>query len=192
MDTEEFKLEDETEEADSNINENEEIKLQEEFEFNQEFTPKQSKEKKKVESVSVDLTELISQSLKAKQEEVKQLVIEEEAEEDIVHIHLMHNPTRLKVNIRSMDEKDIELLESIRPLLEGKEVYKKFSSSSSLSQVPYDPFNNKKPERCGFGRRLIRLNPEDITQVMIVNKLNLRKNGYYIEKKSKHSYVIKL
>jgi hypothetical protein len=145
----------------------------------------QKPQKKKIESVSLDLSELIQINMK-RQEEARQK--EEQAydeEEDIVHISLINNPTQLKVNIRNMSDKDIEFLESIRPLLEGKEVFKKFSTSSTISHTPFNPFDNKKPEKLGFGRRLLRLNPEDISNVFIVNKMNIRKNGYYIEKRGK-------
>ena len=148
--------------------------------------------KKKIESVSLDLSELINMNLKPKQQEVKLREEEEQIDEeddDIVHISLINNPTKLKVNIKGMSDKDIEFLESIRPLLEGKELYKKLSNSSS--QIPFNPFENKKPEKCGFGKRLIRLNPEDISQVFLANKMDIRKNGYYIEKRGK-DYCIML
>jgi hypothetical protein len=162
----------------------------EEIPFDDDFEEDQSeinvveeiKPKKKVGSVSLDLTELINFAIKAKEEAKEQEV---EDDEDIVHISLINNSTKLKVNIRKLSDKDIEFLESIRPLLEGKEVFKKFSSSSSISQLPFNPFENKKPERCGFGRRLLRLNPENISQVFIVNKQDIRKNGYYIERRGK-------
>jgi hypothetical protein len=166
IEPEEIPFDDDFEEDQSEINVVEEIK------------PK----KKKVGSVSLDLTELINFAIKAKEEAKEQEV---EDDEDIVHISLINNSTKLKVNIRKLSDKDIEFLESIRPLLEGKEVFKKFSSSSSISQLPFNPFENKKPERCGFGRRLLRLNPENISQVFIVNKQDIRKNGYYIERRGK-------
>ena len=179
LEPEEFRFEDETENYNLEENPDEEMQLEEEVVVEEDSRVK----KKKVESVSLDLAELVSMSLKAKQEENKEMEIEEENDEDLVHIALMNNPTKLKINIKFLSEKDVEFLESIRPLLEGKEIFKKFSTSSSISQVPYNPFNNKKPERCGFGRRLIRLNPENIEQVFIVNKLDIRKNGYYIERR---------
>lgn len=171
IEPEEFNFDDDTEEEQSEMNVQEEVKLEE--------TQTQNK-KKKVGSVSLDLTDLINMAIKAKEEAKAQEV---EDDDDIVHISLINNPTKLKVNIKKLSDKDIEFLESIRPLLEGKEVFKKFSSSSSISQLPFNPFENKKPERCGFGRRLLRLNPANISQVYIVNKQDIRKNGYYIERR---------
>lgn len=168
--------------------ENENVKLKqddkkEETKYVQQEAPKP--QKKKIESVSLDLSELIQLNMQRQEETREQEEQAYDEEEDIVHISLMNNPTKLKVNIRNMSDKDIEFLESIRPLLEGKEVFKKFSSSSTISQSPFNPFDNKKPEKSGFGRRLLRLNPEDISTVFIINKMDIRKNGYYIEKRGK-------
>lgn len=178
LEPEEFKMDDEFENDDSDFrSQNEDVKLDEDFQ------EEQPRKKKKIESVSLDLSELVNMNLRAKQEEARQQ--EEEDEDDIVHISLMNNPTKLKINIKNLSDKDIEFLESIRPLLEGKEALKKFSSTSSISQMPFNPYDGKKPEKSGFGRRLLRLNPENIGQVFVVNKQDIRKNGYYIEKRGK-------
>jgi len=198
IEPEEFKLEDEFNDEQSEIvPEHEEEKMLDEEKqlgVDEVLQNQQSKQikKKKIESVSLDLSELINMNLKPKQQEVKLREEEEQIDEeddDIVHISLINNATKLKVNIKGMSDKDIEFLESIRPLLEGKELYKKLSNSSS--QIPFNPFENKKPEKCGFGKRLIRLNPEDISQVFLANKMDIRKNGYYIEKRGK-DYCIML
>lgn len=180
MEFEDFKMDDDYENGDYEEEGRDEVVDIEEEVAQHPSPPK----KKKIESVSLDLSELINMNMKARQEEARQ---EEEDENDIVHISLMNNPTKLKVNINGLSDKDIEFLESIRPLLEGKEVFKKFSNTSSISQIPFNPYENKKPERCGFGRRLLRLNPESIDQVFIVNRMDIRKNGYYIEKRGMHS-----
>jgi hypothetical protein len=143
------------------------------------------REKKRVESVSVDISDLVTMSLKNKQEEARLKEIEEQEEGDSVYIQLKNNPTKLRVNLTGLGDKEIEVFNSIRTLLEGKEIFKKFSNSISICQAPFNPFENKKPESCGFGKRMIRLNPEDIGQILFVKKLNIRKDGYYIEKRGK-------
>ena len=51
------------------------------------------------------------------------------------------------------------LLEKIQPLLEGSEIYKRFSQRSSLKQVEFDPLDCKinPPEACGYGLRTFTL-----------------------------------
>ena len=115
LEPEEFKIEDELDQDESTIEkvvaEDDEIEAQ----------PSQRKQAKKVESVSLDLSELINMNMKANQE---QLQIEEETDDDFVNISLMNNPTKLKINTKGLSEREIEFVESIRPLLEGKEIYK--------------------------------------------------------------------
>lgn len=138
LEPEEFKIEDELNKTDSD-NEaegREEVKEDDVI----EAQPPQRVQAKRIESVSLDLSDLVALNIMARQEQIQP---EEENEDDIVHISLMNNPTRLKVNIKNLSDREIEYLESIRPLLEGKEVFKKFSNSSSISQIPYNPFDNK-------------------------------------------------
>lgn len=124
-------------------------------------------------------------NLKAKEESFE-VVEEQEDEEDLVHVNLANSLNEsIAINTKNFSEKDIESLECIRPLLEGKEIYKKFSSSSSLSQVPFNPFENKHPEKCKFGKRFVRLNPESVGQLFVISKTDIRKKGYSGQKKGK-------
>lgn len=116
LEPEEFKIEDEFDQEQSEVNnagpEDDEIEAQ----------PAQRKQPaKKIESVSLDLSELINLNMKANQ---NQLQIEEETDDDFVNISLMNNPTKLKINTKGLSEREVEFVESIRPLLEGKEIYK--------------------------------------------------------------------
>jgi hypothetical protein len=49
----------------------------------------------------------------------------------------------------------------MKPLLEGIQIYKKFTKRDLLNQKGFDPLNSDKipPESCGFGMRLMILNP---------------------------------
>ena len=51
------------------------------------------------------------------------------------------------------------LYEKISPLIEGSELYKRFSQRSSLKQQEFDPLDYKKnpPEACGYGIRIFKL-----------------------------------
>jgi hypothetical protein len=53
---------------------------------------------------------------------------------------------------------DKNIFERIAPILEGGELYKKFSQRSSLKQKVFDPLEKYSPESCGYGIRYFRLN----------------------------------
>lgn len=116
LEPEEFKIDDEFDQEQSEVNnvvpDDDLIEAQ----------PVQRKQPaKKIESVSLDLTDLINLNMKANQDQIQ---IEEETDDDFVNISLMNNPTKLKINTKGLSEREIEFVESIRPLLEGKEIYK--------------------------------------------------------------------
>lgn len=116
LEPEEFKIDDEFDQEQSEVNnvvpDDDLIEAQ----------PVQRKQPaKKIESVSLDLTDLINLNMKADQDQIQ---IEEETDDDFVNISLMNNPTKLKINTKGLSEREIEFVESIRPLLEGKEIYK--------------------------------------------------------------------
>lgn len=50
------------------------------------------------------------------------------------------------------------VLSLIQPLIEGSELYKKFSQRSSINQTVFDPLGNSPPESCGYGIRSVQLN----------------------------------
>ena len=123
-------------------------------------------------------------NLKVKEESFE--VVEEQEDEKLLHVNLANSLNEsIAINIKNLNEKDIESLKCIRPLLEGKEIYKKFSSSSSLSQIPFNPFEEKHPEKCKFGKRFVRLNPESVGQIFVISKTDIWKKGYSGQKKGK-------
>lgn len=65
----------------------------------------------------------------------------------------------LKVVQDDMNPIEKNILDRLTPLLEGSELYKRFSQRSSLKQEEFDPLDYKKnpPEACGFGIRMFKL-----------------------------------
>lgn len=73
------------------------------------------------------------------------------------YIERSPKPYKLKVEEPNSIEK--ALLEKLSPMLEGSELYKRFSQRSSLKQEEFDPLDSKKasPEACGYGVRVFKL-----------------------------------
>lgn len=116
LEPEEFKIDDEFDQEQSEVN-----NLVPDDDLIEAQPVQRKQPAKKIESVSLDLTDLINLNMKANQDQIQ---IEEETDDDFVNISLMNNPTKLKINTKGLSEREIEFVESIRPLLEGKEIYK--------------------------------------------------------------------
>jgi hypothetical protein len=72
---------------------------------------------------------------------------------------LERSPKPYKSKIEEPNSIEKALLEKLSPLLEGAELYKRFSQRSSLKQEEFDPLDSKKlsPEACGYGLRVFKL-----------------------------------
>ncbi len=62
-----------------------------------------------------------------------------------------------QIDLSAAQSSDIDFFDRIRPLLQGEWIFKKFSTSSSLNQKPFDPIRQGNPEQHGFGKRLLKL-----------------------------------
>jgi len=56
---------------------------------------------------------------------------------------------------------DTNIIETLKPLLEGRYLFKKFSTTQSLKKTAFDPLTGEAnpPEACGYGMRCIKLHP---------------------------------
>ena len=64
-----------------------------------------------------------------------------------------------RFNLEDTSQSEKLFYEKIMPLLEGTEIYKKFSQRNSLTKHAFDPLDSQKtpPESCGYGVRYFRL-----------------------------------
>lgn len=69
--------------------------------------------------------------------------------------------SKYKIDPDKCSVKEAQLFESIKPLLEGMTIYKKYKNKSSLKEKVFDPLcaSRDPPESCGFGRRSLVYNP---------------------------------
>eukprot|EP01022_Parablepharisma_sp_SALTPOND_P004400 TRINITY_DN120220_c1_g1_i1.p1 TRINITY_DN120220_c1_g1~~TRINITY_DN120220_c1_g1_i1.p1 ORF type:complete len:1293 (+),score=291.69 TRINITY_DN120220_c1_g1_i1:80-3880(+) len=77
--------------------------------------------------------------------------------------------SKYKVDITVCPVKELQLFDSIKTLLEGMYIYKKYTTQNLLKVRAFDPLLSQKypPETCGFGKRFFIYNPNN-------NKLEFR------------------
>ena len=73
--------------------------------------------------------------------------------------YIERSPKPYKPKVDDPNPIEKALLDKLSPLLEGSELYKRFSQRSSLKQEEFDPLDYKKltPEACGYGLRVFKL-----------------------------------
>ena len=73
--------------------------------------------------------------------------------------YIERSPKPYKLKLEEPNSIEKALLEKLSPMLEGSELYKRFSQRSSLKQEEFDPLDSKKasPEACGYGVRVFKL-----------------------------------
>lgn len=69
------------------------------------------------------------------------------------------SPKPFKSKVEDPNPIEKALLDKLSPMLEGSDLYKRFSQRSSLKQEEFDPLDYKKlsPEACGYGLRIFKL-----------------------------------
>lgn len=100
-------------------------------------------------------------------EEIKGRI--EEKTENYAYSSFNEKTSKYKVKLSSCTIKEIQLYDSVKFVLEGVQIYKKYGAENTLKSKIFDPLIAQKcpPETCGFGKRLVIYNPT-------TNKLEFR------------------
>jgi len=84
--------------------------------------------------------------------------------------------SRYKIDTTICPIREMQLFDSIKTLLEGMLIYKKYTTQNLLKERAFDPLHSQKypPESCGYGKRFFVYNPNtNKIEVRIPNKMNV-------------------
>eukprot|EP01022_Parablepharisma_sp_SALTPOND_P018924 TRINITY_DN315_c0_g1_i1.p1 TRINITY_DN315_c0_g1~~TRINITY_DN315_c0_g1_i1.p1 ORF type:complete len:1270 (+),score=220.97 TRINITY_DN315_c0_g1_i1:2620-6429(+) len=122
--------------------------------------PSESSSVPKYGCINVNLADLNESA----EEVVASEVIEKSVTElgpSIVYSGTDEENSKYKLDLDKCSVREAQLFESIKSLLEGFNIYKKYKVHSSLKEKIFDPLLSCKvpPEACGFGKRTLIYNP---------------------------------